>query len=40
MKNENIDDVSAIAVKPIKNKWFYDIKTFIKVIYYKLITRQ
>jgi hypothetical protein len=40
MKKENTDDVSEIAVKPIKNKWFYNIKNFIKILYYKLITKQ
>jgi len=39
MKNENTDDVSEIAVKPIKNKWLYNIKNFIKIIYYRLIIK-
>jgi hypothetical protein len=33
------DDISKIAVKPLKNKWFYDIKMYIKILYYKMILK-
>jgi hypothetical protein len=37
MKKE--DDVSTIAVKKIRCKWFHDIKVYIKILYYKMILK-
>jgi hypothetical protein len=31
--SEEIEDVK---IKPIKNKWFYFIKTYIKIMFYSL----
>ncbi len=39
MNTENTEDVSEVSIKPIKNKWFYLIKTYLKIFYYKITLR-
>lgn len=39
MKNENIEDVSEVSIKPTKYNFFYLIKAYLKLLYYKLIIK-
>ena len=39
MKKEKDEDLSGVLIEPIKNKWFYLMKTYLKIFYYKITLR-